>query len=290
MELRYLRYFVTIARTRHFTHAAEALGMSQPPLSQQIQRLEKEVGTKLFNRSGRGVELTEAGKVFYNDACVILNLADSALIKAKGIARGINGILSLGIDSSVVFYSKVFPSLRSYKYSYPDVDLRLKEDNTVNLLRDLESEKLDLAFIRLPVERDDIFNFHVLGDEAMGLALHSSHALAAKEKIKLSELNDTNLIMFPEDEAPGLYKLIYKACEDAGINVENCQKAPQIRSSISMVQGGFGFTILPESMLCFNHPELVYRRISSVQLTTSVALAWRRLDRSAIIKRFLEQL
>lgn len=290
MELRYLRYFVTIARTRHFTHAAEVLGMSQPPLSQQIQRLEKEVGTKLFNRSGRGVELTEAGKVFYNDACVILNLADSALIKAKGMARGVNGVLSLGIDSSVVFYSKVFPSLRNYKSNYPEVNLRLQEDNTVNLLRDLESEKLDAAFIRLPVEQDENFNFHILGEESMGVALHSSHELTAKDKIKLADITDTPLIMFPQEEAPGLYKLIFNACQQAGINMQNSQAAPQIRSAISMVQGGFGFTVLPESMLCFNHPELAYRAVKNAQLNTAVALAWRRLDRSSIIKRFLELL
>ncbi|MGP3590112.1 LysR family transcriptional regulator [Vagococcus sp. WN89Y] len=290
MELRYLRYFVTIARTGHFTHAAEALGMSQPPLSQQIQRLEKEVGTKLFNRSGRGVELTEAGKVFYKDACVILNLADSALIKAKGIARGVNGIFSLGIDSSVVFFSKVFPSLRNYKYNYPDVSLRLKEDNTATLLNDLESEKLDAAFIRLPVEEDENFNFHVIGEEAMGVALHSSHALAMKDKIKLSDIIDTPFILFPEEEAPGLHKLICQVCKNAGINVENNQAAPQIRSAISMVQGGFGFTVLPESMLCFNHPELTYHRISDAKLNTSVALVWRKFDRSAIISRFLELL
>lgn len=290
MELRYLRYFVTIARTKHFTHAAETLGISQPPLSQQIQRLEKEVGTKLFHRSGRGVELTEAGKVFYNDACVILNLADSALIKAKGIARGVNGILSLGIDSSVVFYPKIFPSLRSYKYSYSDVQLRLKEDNTAALLRDLESEKLDAAFIRLPAGNIESFNTHALGNETLGIALHSSHPLAGKSELKLSELTDTPLIVFPEDEAPGLYQLVYETCERAGIDMQKKQTAPQIRSALSMVQGGFGFTLLPESMLCFNHPELTYHPVSDVEMNTEVALLWRRLDRSAIIRRFLEVL
>lgn len=91
MELRYLRYFVAVARTRHFTQAAKELGISQPPLSQQIQRLEREVGTPLFRRLTRGVELTEAGESFYEDARQILAMSDAALEKAKGIARGMNG-------------------------------------------------------------------------------------------------------------------------------------------------------------------------------------------------------
>ena len=106
MELRYLRYFVAVARTRHFTQAAKELGISQPPLSQQIQRLEREVGTPLFRRLTRGVELTEAGESFYEDARQILAMSDAALEKAKGIARGMNGSLSLGITSSDAFHRK----------------------------------------------------------------------------------------------------------------------------------------------------------------------------------------
>lgn len=88
MELRYLRYFVAVASARHFTRAAETLGISQPPLSQQIQKLEQEIGTPLLRRLTRGVELTNAGKVFYEDACHILTLTDEAIKRAKSIARG----------------------------------------------------------------------------------------------------------------------------------------------------------------------------------------------------------
>lgn len=115
MELRYLRYFVAVARERHFTRAAEALGISQPPLSQQIKRLEEEVGTPLFRRLTRGVELTEAGEAFYEDACKILALSDAALEKARGIARGLNGNLSIGITSSDAFHPKIFALIRQFQ-------------------------------------------------------------------------------------------------------------------------------------------------------------------------------
>ncbi|HBY0823740.1 TPA: LysR family transcriptional regulator, partial [Klebsiella pneumoniae] len=144
MELRYLRYFVAVARTRHFTQAAKELGISQPPLSQQIQRLEREVGTPLFRRLTRGVELTEAGESFYEDARQILAMSDAALEKAKGIARGMNGSLSLGITSSDAFHPQIFTLLHRFQLDHPGVTLHQMEDNMANLMTALSEAELDI--------------------------------------------------------------------------------------------------------------------------------------------------
>ena len=117
MELRHLRYFVAVAETQHFTRA-ELLGMSQPPLSQQIQRLEHEIGTPLLKRLTRGVELTDAGRAFLPDAIAIVQLADMALEKARGVARGMSGQMSLGFASSVAFGAPVFDLIRAFKTRY----------------------------------------------------------------------------------------------------------------------------------------------------------------------------
>ncbi|HBQ6952486.1 TPA: LysR family transcriptional regulator, partial [Klebsiella pneumoniae] len=158
MELRYLRYFVAVARTRHFTQAAKELGISQPPLSQQIQRLEREVGTPLFRRLTRGVELTEAGESFYEDARQILAMSDAALEKAKGIARGMNGSMSLGITSSDAFHPQIFTLLHRFQLDHPGVTLHQMEDNMANLMTALSEAELDIAFVRLPCESSKAFN------------------------------------------------------------------------------------------------------------------------------------
>lgn len=169
MELRYLRYFVAVARTRHFTRAAKELGISQPPLSQQIQRLEREVGTPLLRRLTRGVELTEAGESFYEDACQILALSDAALEKAKGIARGMNGSLSLGITSSDAFHPQIFTLLHRFQLDHPCVILHQREGNMANLMAALSEAEIDIAFVRLPCESSKAFNLRIIDEEPRSL-------------------------------------------------------------------------------------------------------------------------
>ncbi|MDN2485256.1 LysR family transcriptional regulator [Kosakonia sacchari] len=288
MELRYLRYFVAVAQTQHFTRAAEMLGMSQPPLSQQIRRLEQEVGTPLFYRQTRGVELTEAGEAFYEDACQIIALSDAAMEKAKGIARGINGKLYLGVTSSNAFHTQIFSALRQFQQSYPQVALFQKEDNMATLMQELEEGLIDVAFVRLPCENSKMFNLKLIDEEPMVLALHRSHPLAAKTDISLNELQQTPLVIFPQQVAPGLYELVFNACLRAGIDMENQQQASQFSSSLSMVAAGFGFAIVPQSMACFSHPQVTFHRMPEQPLKTDVALAWRKFERSPAVKRFIE--
>lgn len=288
MELRYLRYFVAVAQTQHFTRAAEMLGMSQPPLSQQIRRLEQEVGTPLFYRLTRGVELTDAGEAFYDDACQILALSDAALEKAKGIARGINGKIYLGVTSSNAFHIRIFSVLRQFQHNYPQVALYQKEDNMTTLMHELDEGLIDVAFVRLPCENSKSFNLKLIDEEPMLIALHRSHPLADEAELSLTELRETPLVLFPQAVAPGLYEMVYNACLRAEINMENSQQASQLSSSLSMVAAGFGFAIIPQSMACFSHPLVTFHRIRGERLKTDVALAWRKFERSPAVKRFID--
>ncbi|AIR66310.1 LysR family transcriptional regulator [Cedecea neteri] len=288
MELRYLRYFVAVAQTHNFTRAAELLGISQPPLSQQIQRLEREVGTPLLHRLTRGVELTDAGEAFYQDACQILAHSDAALEKARGIARGINGKLSLGITSSNAFNPKIFSLLRQFQAHYPAIELCQRETNMAGLMQELDEGLLDVAFVRLPCESSKRFTLKLIDEEPMMIALHKDHPLSGEEELALQALADVPPVLFPEEVAPGLYELMYNACLRAGIDLTSACQASQISSSLSMVSAGFGFALVPQSMTCISCPDVTFHAIRGDQVKTDIALAWRQFERSPSVKRFIQ--
>ncbi|MFR0655801.1 LysR family transcriptional regulator [Pantoea sp. SIMBA_079] len=276
MELRHLRYFVAVAETLHFTRAAEMLGISQPPLSQQIQRLEHEIGTPLLKRLTRGVELTEAGRAFLPDALQVVQLADHALEKARGVARGMSGQMSLGFASSVAFGSPVFELLGRFRARYPAMELITREENMALLMQDLRDGLLDAAFIRLPCESSKAFNLRVIATERMMIALPAGHALSQQASLALTQLAEETLIMFPREVAPSLYELIVSTCLRAGLCADRFQQAPQIAASLGMVAAGCGVALVPASLCCINNPQLRFCEIENNTLFTDIAFAWRR--------------
>ncbi|MHA6313504.1 MULTISPECIES: LysR family transcriptional regulator [Pantoea] len=290
MELRHLRYFVAVAQTLHFTRAAEMLGISQPPLSQQILRLEQEIGTPLLKRLTRGVELTEAGEAFLAEAQQIVQLADHALENARGIARGISGQMSLGFASSVAFNPRIFVLIRQFTQRYPAMELLTREENMALLMQDLQEGLLDAAFIRLPCESSKAFNLRVISTERMLIALPRQHPLSQAPAVALSALAAETLVIFPREVAPSLYELIVSACLRAGFSRHAFQQAPQITSSLGMVGAGCGVALVPASMRCVGNPQISFCEIENNTLFTDVAFAWRRYPPSKAILHLLSLL
>lgn len=290
MELRYLRYFVAVAETRHFTKAAELLNISQPPLSQQIKKLEEEIGTPLLKRLTRGVELTDAGEAFYQDARQILELSANALEKAKGIARGISGQLSIGFASSTAFHPQIFRLLRRFQDSFPAITLLPREENMATLMHELQEGLLDAAFVRLPCESSKAFNLKMIASEKMALVLPQGHRLADTPRLSLAALREEPLVLFPREVAPSLYEVIISACLRAGFQPDSVQQSPQISSAINMVAAGFGITIIPDSLRSIQLPGVNFHQIEDAALSSDIALAWRRWDRSPAVHHLAESL
>jgi DNA-binding transcriptional LysR family regulator len=178
MELRHLRYFIAVAEEGHITRAAERLNMQQPPLSQQIKALEQEIGAQLFRRKPRGVELTDAGRAFLDEARAILARLDHAVATTRRTARGEQGRIAIGFTSSAPFHPFVPRVIRAFREMYPLVALQLEEAGTSELVEALRDEHVDAAFIRSPVSDPLGIVVHPLLEEEMIVALPSMHISA----------------------------------------------------------------------------------------------------------------
>ena len=288
MELRHLRYFVVVAEERHFTRAAERLGIGQPPLSLQIQRLEREVGAQLFRRLSRGVELTEAGELLFDNARQILAQVDRTCADVKRLARGELGHLRVGFAGATYFLSLVPAIIREYRGQHPDVTVSPEQSNTPSLVEGLLEGRVDVAFIRPPILSADELEVELLVKEDMVVALPCTHPLARSgAPVSLSALAAETFILFPRSIGAGLYDMVTGACERAGFIPRLGQEAPQITSIVPMVGAGFGVSIVPRSTSQIQTDEVVYLPISGDAPKAHISLAWRRHDRSPVVRSFL---
>ena len=179
MELRHLRYFIAVAEEGHVTRAAERLGMQQPPLSQRIKAMERELDVQLFHRRARGVELTDAGRAFFNNARAVLAQLDHTfeLNSAHGARRG-RPYQHRDRARRAPFIPSCRSAIRAFREAYPQVSLQLEERLGGELLELLGSEQIDVAFIRTPHTNQEEFVINRLLEEPMLVALPAAHALA----------------------------------------------------------------------------------------------------------------
>lgn len=295
MELRHLRYFVVVAEEGHITRAAERLGMQQPPLSQQIRALEREVGEQLFLRKARGVALTNAGEALLGDARAILNQLDRAVETARRAARGEQGKLTVGFTSTSPFHPLVPQSSRKFREVCPMVALTVEECLSNELIERLLSDRIDVAFIRTAVAPDGGLVVSPLDTEPMVVALPSGHSKVSQEEerpIKLSELaNDTFILAGPP--GIGMYDSIIAACKASGFNPRvgnlgaSSPEAPRVTSTLSLVAAGLGVTCVPTSLQQFKMDGIAYRPLAGAAAPQlSLGIAARKGDTSTIVRRF----
>ena len=285
MELRHLRYFVTLAEELHFGRAAERLHIAQPPLSQQIRQLETELGFELFHRTKRKVQLTEAGQVFLDEVQQIFKQLEQAIQVGRQTSRGEMGQLVVGFVSSAPY--NILPIiLRSFRSSVPEVRLELHELTTNEQFRWLRESRIDVGFVRPPIE--DTFNFETIFQESLMVALPDTHLLANESDVSLRSLKNEPFILFPRLLAPGLYDLIISLCQQAGFSPNVTQEAIQMQTIVSLVAGGLGIAIVPESLQNLQRTGVVYKIIQEPTPKTAIAIIWRQNDRSATVQKFLE--
>ncbi len=278
MELRHLRYFVAVAEELHFHRAATRLHISQPPLSQQIRALERELGVTLLARNRRRVALTTAGAAFLVDARGILAAVERASDRARGIARGSLGTLSIGFVGSAMFSPTLPNILREFRKDHPNVGLVLRELPTTLQLAALVAGELDIGVIRGPVDPDELdgqLELMTIQRERLVAALPSDHRLATRRRIRAEDLRGESFVILTRREAPGLYAGLAAAMGDAGGLPEDVLEVAEMQTIISLVAGGFGVSLVPASVGQVERSGVAFLPLAGSTPTIELEIAWR---------------
>jgi DNA-binding transcriptional LysR family regulator len=285
MELRHLRYFVTVAEELHFGRAALRLAIVQPSLSQQIRQLEDELGFPLLYRTKRYVELTDAGKVFLVEARRVLAQVQEAKRTAQRAYRGEVGRLVVGYISSST-YDLLPVMLRVYRERFPAVDVALRELTTQEQLRALEEEYIHVGLLRLPISAP-LVNVEVVRREPIVCVLPEQHPLAAHERIKVSLLANEPFVLQASQRGAGYYVQLMNLCLASGFSPNVIQEVTEMHTIVSLVAAGMGVSLVPLSAENIRSQGVVYRELEGTPTLTEMAVAWRRDAHSELVQNFL---
>jgi LysR family transcriptional regulator, hydrogen peroxide-inducible genes activator len=242
MEILQLRYFLAVARAGSFVKAAEEEGIAQPSLSQQIKKLEAELGVPLFDRLGRSVCLTRYGVALKAQAELISRQLIQAGKALEALKNSNEGHLNVGVIPTVLPYTMV-SALSAFREQFPQVKIDVREMMTEKLIDALRGGELDLAVLALPVKHEEIVCSELFR-EALVAALPSAHPLASRNSISLKELEEQPLLLLREGHC--LRNEVLTACSRAKSRFANTFESDQLESIFAMVESGFGLSLVPE--------------------------------------------
>lgn len=281
MDIRQLRYFIVIAEEKQISAAAKKLYMSQPPLSQQLKNMEASLGEQLFERSGKFLELTEAGKTLYKYALQITQMMEEAKNEVADVGGGVDGRLAVGINTfSLDNLNEVF---HQYRSMYPKIKYKIQQNESSLLCYLLKQREIEMAIVRLPLEIDEFTLQH----------LHSEpfYVITSKEKklftgdATLEEVSRYPLVL-PSIEGLGVYYSIHEAFSKAKIQPEIIAEFSDLKLMMELVSTDFGVSIVPESLLHLykEYPVHIHKIADSEQLSGDIGLIWlkdHRLSKAA---------
>jgi DNA-binding transcriptional LysR family regulator len=290
MELRHLRYFIAVAEELHFGRAAERLRITQPPLSFQIQSLERELGVQLFVR-GRRVQMTEAGRALLAKAREAIEAADAAARAAQQASLAINGRLRVGYPAAGVFELPPL-ALRTFQERFPSVGVETVVAATGAHLEALDARELDVAFVRIGVLDREAMHFRALQPEPLLLAVPTDHALARLPVVPVGRLAGEPIILFPYGLEPLLYRyLVTDVLGRSRVAPSIAFEATTLESACSAVAARFGVAFVGESLArIFAIPGVAYRPFAPPPPLSNLGVAWRQDTTSGAVRCFLEVL
>ncbi|MFD3555255.1 LysR family transcriptional regulator [Streptomyces goshikiensis] len=289
LPLQQLHAFVVLAEELHFGHAATRLGIAQPPLSQQIRRLEDKVGYALFRREPGRISLTPAGRELLPAARHALTGLAEGLTAAREAGSGRAGRLRIGFAASLAL--TVLPGLlRTFRERFPAVDVDVREMTTTPQLAALREGSIDIGLVREPPAHDAELAFETVLTEPFVAVLPSSHPLAAQRKLRVEQLADCPFVLLPRAVGPSLYDRITGLCVAAGFTPRVAQHAVEWQTVCALVETGLGVSLAPESIRRIRLRGVAFRGIEPDTARTRVAVAWRRNDPNPLVQSLLTAL
>lgn len=284
MDIKQLKYFLTIAEEGQITAAAKKLNMAQPPLSFQLKALEDELGVKLVERGSRKIKLTDAGRILYNRADQILKLTGSTVRELKDFAEGVEGTLSIATVSSsgsILLTER----LKKFHDKYPNVNFEISEGNSYKILELLTSGLIEIGIVRTPLNLENFESIYLPEEPMVAVMTRDLEWESNKEIILLKELINKPLIMYRRFE-----KLILECCKKSGFEPKIFCKNDDARTTLLWAEAGLGIAIVPKSAVqLIGSTNLIYKEIDEQALRTQIAAIWvknRYISSSA--KHFLE--
>ncbi|MDR3517568.1 MAG: LysR family transcriptional regulator [Azospirillaceae bacterium] len=291
MDLRHLRYFVAVAEELHFGHAADRLHIAQPPLSQQIQALEQELGVRLLERTRRSVALTEAGRLFLDEARATLVQATRAAETARRAARGELGRLKIGFTPSCLFNGLMPTLLRRYRRAWPGIVLEMTETSTAEQVEQLGDGRIDIGFVRpaAPIPPGMVV-IRILLREPLVAVLDGDHPLAGVDPIRMVALRDQPFVLHARRLGTGLYDTVMRLCANAGFTPRIAQEMHQMSTIVTLAAVGLGVAVAPRCMAALQVEGVCYREILDDGAYLDLAVAWRDGTEAIPTRHFIELL
>ncbi|WP_339695532.1 LysR family transcriptional regulator [Celeribacter baekdonensis] len=286
MNFKQMTYFIAVAEELHFGRAAERLDMAQPPLSRAIKQIEEDLGAILFNRGRSAITLTQAGERLLERSKSILAQLDDTKLEIRRIGQGAEGRLRIGFVGSSTY--GIFPTIiKSFRATYPTVNMSLIPLNNAQLQKQLVSRMIDVAFAR-PALKDPEFAVKELVIEDLVLALPDTFDTGSRQTADLSKLATHNLILYPEFPRPSYADMVIKACEDAGFTVPMRVFTMDLHTALSLVAIGEGVCIVPASVGSTPRNGIKFLKIEPAIARTSLSLNYRLDEQGVHVQNFVK--
>ncbi|HTD06428.1 LysR substrate-binding domain-containing protein [Undibacterium sp.] len=286
MDLRQLRYFVTVAEELHFGRAAEKLHISQPPLSLSIQQLEKSLGVMLLLRTNKTAALTSAGAVLYSEARKLLKHAADMEDMAARVALGIEGRLKVGFVGAMLFRG-LPEAINAFQKENPRVDIVLREMNTTEQIEEIRREQIDVGFIHAGHLPPGIQSKQLL-EEPFVCCLPNGHRYAKKAKIDLRDLADETFVLFPRAVSPHYHDRIVALCTNAGFSPRIRHEVRHWLTIVGLVGQNMGIALVPLSMQKAMFSQVTYRPLTESSIQSETLCIWHDKEIAPALSRFID--